>query len=258
MATEPTPEVEKPGMPGYGSASYGDGFADVYDDWYAGVSPPEATARFLAARTSGPLLELGSGTGRLAGPLGAAGVPVVGLDASLAMLARSRAQRPEIPVVAADMAEIPARDGSLGCVLVAFNTLLNLPSAPRQRRCLAQARAAIRPDGLVVVEAFVPGSGADERADRVDVVRLEAEVVVLRVTRTEPVSGIVQGHHIELRDGAPVRLRPWQVRVTGPEELDRLAGSAGLVRAERFAGWDEEPFTDDSAVHVTVYRPQRG
>jgi SAM-dependent methyltransferase len=258
MATQPTPDAEPAGMPGYGPATYGDGFADVYDDWYAGVSPPEATARFLAARTAGPVLELGSGTGRLAGPIRAAGLPVIGLDASSAMLARSRSRHPDVPVVAADMAELPARPGSFGAVLVAFNTLLNLPSAALQRRCLARARAAIGPDGVVVVEAFVPGSGAEERADRVDVVRLDAQLVVLRVSRTDPVSGIVQGHHIELRDGAPVRLRPWQVRVTSPEELDQLADRAGLVRAERFAGWEGEPYTDDSLVHVTVYRPRHG
>jgi len=245
-------------MPGYGPATYGDGFADVYDDWYADVSPPEATARFVAARTAGPVLELGSGTGRLAGPLSAAGVPVVGLDASTAMLARSRARHPGVPVVAADMAELPVRADSLGGVLVAFNTLLNLPSPALQRRCLADARAALRADGIVVVEAFVPGAGVEERADRVEVVRLEADLVVLRVSRTDPGSGVVQGHHVELRDGAAVRLRPWQVRLTGPDELDRMAATAGLVLAERWEGWEGETYDDRSGTHVTVYRPRRG
>ena len=55
-----------------------------------------------------------------------------------------------------------------------------------------------------------------------------------------------------------MRLRPWQVRMTSPDELDRLADQAGLVLAERFAGWDGEPYGEDSATHVTVYRPRRG
>ncbi len=239
----------------YGPASYGDGFADVYDEWYADVSPPEATARFVAARTAGPVLELGSGTGRLAGPLAAAGVPVVGLDASRAMLERSCRAHPHVPVVAADMAELPVRPHAFGGVLVAFNTLFNLPAAALQRRCLAQARQSLLDDGVVIIEAFVPGDGATEAADRVDVVRLDADVVVLRVSRTDPDEAMVSGHHVELRDGHPVRLRPWQLRFTSPHELDALARTAGLALAERFEDWDESPFRAESGTHVSVYRP---
>jgi len=244
-------------MAGYGPATYGDGFADVYDDWYADVSPPEATAEFVAARTAGPVLELGSGTGRLAGPLRARGLDVVGLDASTAMLARSRAAHPHVPVVAADMAELPVRDGSFGAVLVAFNTLFNLATAAGQRRCLAGARAALAADGVLVVEAFVPGDGAGEAADRVDVVRLDADLVVLRVSRTDPDAGTVAGHHVELRDGEPVRLRPWQVRFSSPDELDRMAAAAGLELAERAQDWHGTPFGEASASHVSVYRHAR-
>ncbi len=249
-------------MEGFGPATYGDGFADVYDDWYAEVSPPAATAAFLAARTDGPVLELGSGTGRLAGPLADAGLGVVGLDASTAMLARSRGAWPDVGVVAADMAEPPVRDGAVGAVLVAFNTLFNLPSPALQRRALTRAREALAPGGVVVVEAFVPherpgGEGDDGDADRVEVVRLDADVVVLRVSRTGPGGapgwGTVAGHHVELRDGAPVRLRPWQVCFTDPDGLDEAAARAGLALVERHGGWEGEPFDASSALAVSVY-----
>ena len=51
--------------------------------------------RNLALHCGGPVLELGCGTGRISLPLGRAGVPLVGIDRSSAMLARarSRAQR---------------------------------------------------------------------------------------------------------------------------------------------------------------------
>lgn len=251
-------DEDEPGMRGYGPATYGDGFADVYDDWYADVSPPEATARFVADRTTGPVLELGSGTGRLAGPLRAAGVEVVGLDASLAMLTRSVDRHPDVPVLAADMSELPVRDGAFGAVLVAFNTLFNLPTHALQRRCLTQARRAVRPDGIVVVEAFVPGAGVDEQTDHVDVVRLDADRVVLRVSRTDPVRGTVHGHHVDLRDGQPVRLRPWQVCFVAPDALDDMAAAAGLAVDDRHGGWAGERFDAASDAHVTVYRHANG
>ncbi len=241
-------------MDGYRPTTYGDGFADVYDDWYADVSPPAETAAFLARRVDGLVVELGSGTGRLAGPLAALGVPVVGLDASIAMLERSRRSHPDVPVVAADMAEQPFRSATASGVLIAFNTLFNLPSAALQQRALHQAATLLEPGGVVVVEAFVPGAGAEARSSHVEVVRLDVDVVVLQVSRTDPGDGTVTGHHVELRDGAPVRLRPWHLRFTDPAGLDHLAASAGLRLVERFGDWAETPFDAASGTHVSVYR----
>jgi SAM-dependent methyltransferase len=48
--------------------------------------------RDLAVQASGPVLELGCGTGRIALPLGRAGVRLVGVDRSEPMLARARAR----------------------------------------------------------------------------------------------------------------------------------------------------------------------
>ena len=48
--------------------------------------------RNLAIHAAGPVLELGCGTGRIALPLGRAGVTLVGIDRSEAMLARARAR----------------------------------------------------------------------------------------------------------------------------------------------------------------------
>lgn len=250
-------------MHGYRPTTYGDGFADVYDDWYAAVTPPEATAAFLRDRLAHPgehgraplVVELGSGTGRLAAPIGAAGLRVVGLDASTEMLRRSRTTAPHLPVVAADMAEQPFRSGVADAVLIAYNTLFNLPARSLQRRAIAQAVALLAPDGFVVVEAFVPGDGAVDPADHIDVVRLDADLVVLRISRTDPGASTVSGHHVELRDGQPVRLRPWHLCFAPPDELDRDAEAAGLVLAERHADWNGGAFGADSPAHISVYRP---
>jgi ubiquinone/menaquinone biosynthesis C-methylase UbiE len=48
--------------------------------------------RTLALHAAGPVLELGCGTGRISLPLGRAGVPLVGIDRSDAMLAKARAR----------------------------------------------------------------------------------------------------------------------------------------------------------------------
>ncbi len=63
-------------MNDYDASTYGDGVADVYDDWYPGGDPGPIVERLLAVAGDGPALELGIGTGRIAVPLAAEGVPV--------------------------------------------------------------------------------------------------------------------------------------------------------------------------------------
>ena len=79
-------------MDGYTRSTYGDAFADVYDDWYHDISDVDGTVDLLADLAAGfaglPVLELGVGTGRLALPLASRGYEVIGLDASQAMLAK--------------------------------------------------------------------------------------------------------------------------------------------------------------------------
>ncbi len=146
-------------MRGYDDRSYGDGFADVYDDWYADVTDVDATVgRMLAlAGPDGRVLELGVGTGRLALPMAAAGLQVVGVDTSAAMLERLAERDPAglIDVVCGDMVDdLP--DGPFDAALVAYNTIFNLLDEQRQLACFAAVAERLAPGGSFVVEAFVP------------------------------------------------------------------------------------------------------
>lgn len=54
-------------MRDYNPATYGDRMAEVYDDWYGIPGGAETAATCLAELAgSGPALELGIGTGRIA------------------------------------------------------------------------------------------------------------------------------------------------------------------------------------------------
>ena len=68
-------------MKGYDDSTYGNSFADVYDDWYEDVSDVNATVRTLQQLGgNGPFHELGIGTGRLALALAQTGATVSGID----------------------------------------------------------------------------------------------------------------------------------------------------------------------------------
>jgi SAM-dependent methyltransferase len=242
---------------GYGPASYGEAFADVYDDWYHGISDVEATVdRVAALADGGPVLELGVGTGRLAVPLAGRGVDVWALDASGPMLDRMRTKpgAGAIRVVRADMAAPPLRtDGRFAVVFCAYNTLFNLHAPGTQRSCLEWCAGALAPGGRLAIEAFVPTDAEDPPGGPVSVRSVEADRVVLSVAHRDVADQTVTGQFVELTE-AGNRLRPYRIRYLYPEQLDALAGEVGLELADRWAGWRGDPFADDSPNHVSVYR----
>nr|MDT0666412.1 class I SAM-dependent methyltransferase [Micromonospora sp. DSM 115978] len=128
-------------------AEYGEKIADVYDEWLGAQAEgfgrdTAAEVEFLAARAAGgPALELGIGTGRVALPLAARGVRVVGIDSSPKMVDRMRAKPggADLPVVIGDFAELDAHvdvpEGTFQLVYVVFNTLFGLLTQADQLRC---------------------------------------------------------------------------------------------------------------------------
>jgi SAM-dependent methyltransferase len=244
---------------GYRSASYGDGFADVYDDWYPAGPEVDAMVVALAGLAAGgPVLELGCGTGRIALPLAQrSGLAVVGLDASPAMLSRLRAKAgaEAVTAVEGDMADFDlAPHGPFALVFAAFNTFFNLATPTAQRGCLDAVRRHLGPGGRLALECFVPGQPPPGERDTIELRTLEVDRVVLRISRLDPQGQTVSGQHVELAQGQAVRLRPWHLRFASPAELDGLAASAGLELEQRWADWSGAPFTEHATQHVSIYR----
>ena len=253
---------------GFDAGTYGRSFADVYDEWYPAGPHTEAAVALLLALTDGAaadagrpgrLLELGVGTGRLALPLAAAGRQVVGLDSSPEMLDLLRAKlggSSTVQPVLGDLADPAAwPDGPFDAVVAAFNLVCNVADPEAQRSVFTSAAKVLAPRGALVVEAVLPAPW-DGVERRLEVRSVTAEAVVLIATEADPSDGVVTGQHIELRDGDPVRLRPWRIRVAGTDELDRWADEAGLVLDARHADWEGSPFDPHGAGHVSVYRPR--
>jgi SAM-dependent methyltransferase len=231
----------------------------VYDDWYAEVTDVSATVARMTevAGPAGRVLELGVGTGRLAVPMAQAGLAVTGIDSSDAMLDRLAERDPDgaVTVICGDMVDdLPA--GPFDAVLVAYNTIFNLLGDGQQQRLFDRVADRLTTGGAFVVEAFVPGEHPDATASSDVTVRsLAADRVVLSVSVDRPAEQRAEGQFVEFSESSGVRLRPWAIRWATPEQLDVMAGAAGLVLDRRDADMAGTPFDADSAHHVSIYRP---
>jgi SAM-dependent methyltransferase len=246
-------------MDDYGSATYGDRIADVYDEWQGVPADTEEAVEFLAELAGdGPVLELGIGTGRIALPLAARGPKVYGIDASRRMVERMRAKPggDAIDVAIGDFADLdlpPSHPRSFSLVLVVFNTLFGLLTQDDQVRCFAAVAARLAPGGAFVIEAFVPDMTLFQHGQRVGARAVTPDQVRLEASEHDPVEQRVRSQHVML-DGRGISMYPVQIRYCWPSELDLMARMAGLRRAERWSGWRREPFNAQSRRHISVYR----
>lgn len=168
MPAEKPPSPSRPLRGSQDAAAFYDQVAAVYDQQFA--HPPAYTlqqVRWLARLCPpGPLLDLGCGSGRMLGPLRAAGfAPVVGLDCSRQMLRLARRACPAAPLVLADAGRgLPLRSHSFATIVSLHSSLIHLTQPGDPTRLLAEALRVLRPGGLLVLELPHPRSYPPEAA----------------------------------------------------------------------------------------------
>jgi len=232
----------------YGPATYGDRWADVYDQ-RIGAFPGEVD--FLAARADGgSALELGVGTGRVAIPLAERDVDVVGIDASTRMLDVLRSKSDRVTALVGDMADVDA-PGKFDLVYVVFNTFFALLSQEAQVRCFANVAPRLKPNGVFVIAVFVPDPSRFDMDRRVEATRVATDDAEISISSHDPVGQVVTTQHIHFSD--TVELRPVRIRYAWPSELDLMAQLAGLRLRERHEDFEGRSFTATSKSHVSVY-----
>jgi SAM-dependent methyltransferase len=233
--------------------SFGEDVARMYRDVQRGDE--SAAVAFLKQLAGpGPALELAIGTGRIALPLAACGIRVDGVDISPAMVAQLRAKPggDQLAVTLGDFADVPV-PGTYRLIFVVWNTLFNLLTQDDQVRCFENVAAHLTDDGSFVVEAFVPAFLYRLRNNQyVDAEAIAVDEVRLDVLRHDAATQRLEESHVSLSQ-AGVRLNPVVQRYAWPSELDLMARLAGLRLKGRWGGWEREPFTSSSSVHVSVY-----
>jgi SAM-dependent methyltransferase len=233
------------------SSSPYDRIARLYDPWSRSVVEDVAFYVEEAVASGGPVVELGVGTGRIAIPVAAAGVAVIGVDSSRGMLdvcaeqARNAGLDALVDLRLGDLRNPPV-DERVALVICPFRAYLHLPDDEARLEALAAARKLLRPDGRLIFDVFAPGAddiaathgqwierepGIYERA----VWDVDARVLTLSV-RGETAESTMTLSWLE-----PTR---WQT----------LLREAGL-EVEAVYGWfDRRPFTDGEDVVFVARR----
>ena len=241
-------------MPDEYQGYFGEAAAARYDEDDGMFDPAVVTpAVDLLAELAGNgrALELAVGTGRIALPLAARGVPVAGIDDSEAMVTRLRAKPSgdAIEVAIGDMTTTRIA-GEFSVVYLVFNTIFNLVTQDAQVACFENAAAHLGAGGCFVIETGVPELQRLPPGQSIIPFRAAPDGISFDVY--DVVTQRFSSQHFVFEEGR-VRAFPVEFRYAWPAELDLMARIAGLTLRDRWAGWRREPFTALNSSHVSVY-----
>ena len=138
-----------------------DEIARIYDPWSRSVTEDVGFYVDHALASGGPVVELAVGTGRVAVPIAQAGIDVIGVDSSPAMLAVARSAADgagvgdRVDLRLGDLREPPVPERT-PLVICPFRTLLHMETEAEKLRALSAAHAIVEPGGRFVFDVFAP------------------------------------------------------------------------------------------------------
>ena len=223
--------------------------------WSEAFEPPllDAATAFLAGLArSGPALEFGIGTGRVAIPLLLQGVPVHGIELSPAMVEELQRQPhgSDIDVTIGDFATTNL-NSTFRVVYLLRNTITNLTTQAEQVQCFANAARHLGPGGFFVIENYIPAIRQLTPGETTYV--FTATPVHVGIGEYDLANQIETSRHWWTIDGE-LETFASDHRYVWPSELDLMAAMAGMTLRERWSNWYRAPFTSESRNHISVWQ----
>ena len=242
-----------------------DQIAHYYDLTHADLTADMDTILTLAQQTTGPVLELGCGSGRLLLPLARAGHTITGVDNSAAMLARARIvlqnEPPDVQqrvtLLQADMAQMELGNGRFALAIIPYNTFMHLDST-QKTATLKRVKQYLMENGRLFIDLINPFAIAATPNDRA--FSLESHFtdpqtghIVLQIASSHLDDSTQQLqitwiYDASLPSGGPVHrtIAVASYHYLFPHQIELLLHEAGL-RLDSLAGdYDQSPFAEES------------
>lgn len=236
-----------------------DWFKDWFDEDYAALYAHRDEEEALVAvatalrcapeLASGPVVDLGCGTGRHLTVLRASNPAAVGLDLSETLLRLAPVDL-RGRLAQADMRHLPVKPGSLSALCLWF-TPFGYFSDDDNRALLHTLAAALRPGGILLLD-YLNAHHLHRNLVEED----EVERSGLRVLSRRAVEGdrVVKRMTLQRLDSGATREVVESVRIYLPETITQLAAQAGLTLQLALGTYEGAPFASDSPRWLAFFR----
>ena len=251
-----------------------DELARLYDLEYDEWDEDSAFWQSFAARTGGPIVELGCGTARALVPLAQLGYAVTGIDSAQAMLDRAaeRFQAYDVPAAQFRLVHAPMESAAVTpparLVFSALNAFAHLTTPLRQTQALRSARSMLDREGLLILDLFNPLTQEYDERDRMVTLRnvladprTGAPIQQFEIWEVDRDTQVVQTTYLYdclQADGSIRRVTStFPMRYSYRYEIEARLAEAGFVVENVFGSYEADPFTGSEEKMIFVARPQK-
>lgn len=205
--------------------------------------------RLAAERgAGGPVLVLGSATGRIAWELADRGLSVLGVDPSERMVQAAEERRTQVGAESSARARFLVADvrglrlsQTFPLVLAPQHALGLMASDEDLEAFLTTVRQHLAPGGTFAFDVLNPKRAPVPDEDEDPTAGLEPQRLPFAFHLRE-----------RTRQGQPGGIRRLRLQHFSPEELEAALASCGLTERERYGHFDGKPFDADDARHIGV------
>jgi ubiquinone/menaquinone biosynthesis C-methylase UbiE len=235
-------------------------FLRIYEDFLTPERTRDEVAgllNLLQLRRGARVLDLACGWGRHSVALAEAGMRVTGVDLSPTLLERARRDADEAGVevewVQADMRELPW-EGEFDAVLSLFSSIGLFDSDAEDGRVLRAGHRALRPGGLLLVEAMHRDQVVAEYAER-DWWETEDGTTVWMEREWDAVAGVSE-ERLRWRRGRSRGEKTHRIRVRSATEWDALLRAGGFRPLAWWGDWEGDAYGRASEQMIVLARAE--
>lgn len=247
-----------------------DRFAPFYDLEFGDFTDDLALYQGFAQRGTGPVLELGCGTGRVVLSLARAGFVVTGVDLSPALLALARdtvaaaGLTARVTLVRDDIRRLDALgEVRFALAFSAINSFLHLETGEDQAAALAAVWRRLQPGGVFVADLFPPHPHTlldyDSRLvhaatfhDPATRERIDKFVSSTLDPAEQRIDTVFFYDRLRANGTVERTAAPFTLRYIGRFEVELLLLRAGFVDLRLYGSYDLDPFTAESERMIVV------
>jgi len=255
-----------------------DPYARSYDALYSYYDEDISFYVQEAKKAGSPVLELACGTGRVTIPVAQAGLDVVGIDNSPAMLEQFRQRLPtldasvrdKITLHQADMRNFDLGETAFHLVYCPFRAFLHLMTVEDQMAALHTVGRHLVPGGRFALNFFNPSvsvisrsftgpAGLQQRIQEYEDPVSANRVVVYAITKHDVVRQVADETRIEEevdQDGLVIKrtYKPLTVRWIYRYEFEHLLARCGFEVEALYGSFDRTPLSGDKDELVWIAR----
>jgi SAM-dependent methyltransferase len=247
--------------------------ATYYDLIHGSLEEDWPMWQFLTQDLSGPILEIGCGSGRLLFPLAQAGHSLTGLDLSEVALRKARTKleagglTEQVTLVQADMRHFDLPDQTFELAIMALNTFMHCHTTADQLATLQAIHRHLNPGGQLAIDLFYP--------DPIMLAEVDGRLYFETEIQDETTGHIIQWywqHDIDLaqqmrhltyildaidQQGNVRRVTiPFSLRFLYRFEMELLLKMTGFEPETIYGSYDFEPFRSTSPRMIVLANKQ--